>query len=156
MCVQLKARPSALDYRSQQNTAVPCDVGVGRVGVCRDSRVTASRFLVSPQLVAGLAKRGYPSLRSPLVPRRRQGGQHLPWCCVCRLRGAAGRPEERPDLLNKHRVTDQIQTGGTGRGIWIHLHDKQEHLGLVSFTATGGWEKGARASTCGITKTQVF
>lgn len=40
----------------------------------------ASHFLVSPQLVARLVKRGYPSMQTPLISRRRQGGQHLPSC----------------------------------------------------------------------------
>lgn len=42
------------------------------------TRHRASHFLVSPQLVARLVKRGYPSMQTPVISRRRQSGQHLP------------------------------------------------------------------------------
>lgn len=81
ICTQLSLTTNT--HEQKHNRAWPsqaCNVSMRRT--CRSvsgfMRHRASHSLVSPQLVAGLVKRGYPSTQTPMISRTRQGRLHLP------------------------------------------------------------------------------
>lgn len=85
ICTQLRLIANTHEQRHYRaRSSQPCNVST--LPTCQSVSGfmchCASHFLVSPQLVARLVKRGYPSTQTPLISRRKQGGHHLPSCFV--------------------------------------------------------------------------